>query len=132
LDWRGCLEVVGTVPRLERPLVLECRPPAGVASGDLPWSLADPLARRLPGTEHADVRERGEGAQAIEEAAGRPVVLVVRDPLRHSWQLDLLPFAAVIVDAGWPADLPTSAPVIRTRGIAPALLDAAAEVLAEG
>src|SRR5262249_16189587 len=44
-----CLEVIGAIPRLERPLVVEARPPGGMASGELPWSLAEPLARRMSG-----------------------------------------------------------------------------------
>jgi hypothetical protein len=34
-----------------------------------------------------------------------------------------------VVDCGWPADI-TGVPVLRTRGIAPALLQAAAHTLA--
>ena len=140
--WGRCLQVIGRLPSVERPLVVECRPPAGMASGELPWSLADPLARRLPGAEHLDVHgaddpalaavRRDTPAQAAQRGHGRDVVLVVRDPLRHRWQLDLLDHATVIVDVGWPVDLSTPAPVIRTRGVAPRLLDAAAQLLAEG
>jgi hypothetical protein len=63
-------------------------------------------------------------------------VVVVRDPHRHPWQRALVELArgrrdAVVVDVGWPApDLPD--PLVRTRGIAPALLGAAAAVLAGG
>jgi beta-N-acetylhexosaminidase len=38
--------------------------------------------------------------------------------------------AALVVDVGWPAPLPEGLPVIRTRGVAPGLLTAAAELLA--
>ncbi len=40
-----CLEVLGPLPELHRPLVVECRTPGGMASGALPWSLGEPLAR---------------------------------------------------------------------------------------
>src|SRR5206468_12529609 len=39
LPFDGCLEIIGELPRLAAPLVLECRPPGGMASGALPWSL---------------------------------------------------------------------------------------------
>ena len=130
LEWGRCLEVIGTLPPLQRPLVVECRPPAGMASGELPWSLAEPLARRLPDIEQVDVRGAADAKALAREAAARSVVLVVRDPVRHAWQLELLEFATVIVDVGWPIDLPGARPVVRTRGIAPSLLAATADLLA--
>ena len=66
---------------------------------------------------------------------GRSLVLVIRDPLRHPWQHRLLDLAAARPGAwswtwggrrSWTADVP----LIRTRGIAPGLLAAAAELLA--
>ena len=129
LDWGGCIEVLGTLPHLERPLVVECRPPAGIASGDLPWSLAEPLARRLPGTDHIGVQDAGSAGKLAQQAADRSVVLVVRDPVRHAWQLDYLGLATVIVDVGWPVELPTGTPVVRTRGVAPGLLEATVAAL---
>jgi len=126
LPFAGCLEVLGTLPTLTAPLVLECRPPGGMASGELPWSLAEPLAARCPGTE-AVAMTAGSPWPAVD----RDVVLVVRDPHRHEWQQALLErAAAVIVDVGWPAELPTGVPVLRTRGVAPGLLAAAADALA--
>jgi hypothetical protein len=55
-------------------------------------------------------------------------VVVVRDPQRHTWQRELIARATVVVDCGWPAEL-GDVPTIRTRGIAPGLLRAAAELL---
>jgi beta-N-acetylhexosaminidase len=127
----GCLEVLGALPTLDRPLVVECRPPAGMASGPLPWSLAAPLAELVPGTDVLTVE--AAPADLMQRAAGRSLVLVVRDPQRQTWQQELLAVAArhpsaVVVDAGWPADL-NGLPVVRTRGISPGLLTAAARVL---
>jgi len=125
---RRCLEVRGTLPDLVRPLVLESRTPGGMASGELPWSLGGLVP--------------GEGAvpatgpdQPLPDLTGRSLVLVVRDPLRHPWQHRLLEIAAaragsVVVDVGWPTELGVDLPLIRTRGIAPGLLAAAAELLA--
>jgi beta-N-acetylhexosaminidase len=127
-----CVEVCGDLPALDRPLVVEARPPGGMASGELPWSLAVPLGRLLPGVEARQVT----GATDLAVAPDRSLVVVVRDPHRHPWQRALVELArgrrgAVVVDVGWPApDLPD--PLVRTRGIAPALLGAAAAVLAGG
>jgi beta-N-acetylhexosaminidase len=124
------LEVFGTLPRLHRPLVVECRPPAGMASGPLPWSLGEHLAGLVPGTDTVQVTEAGVPQVALDD---RDVVLVVREPQRFGWQRGMLDRASVIVDAGWPADLTQiGKPVIRTRGIAPDLLRAAARLLADG
>jgi beta-N-acetylhexosaminidase len=123
------VEVLGALPPLRAPLVVECRPPGGMASGDLPWSLYEPLAVRLPGTELVD-------AEAVARGGGRPLVVVVRDPHRHADQAALLDAVAhrpgtVVVDVGWPAFGP-ALPTVRTRGVAPGLLAAAADVLAGG
>jgi beta-N-acetylhexosaminidase len=125
-----CVEIRGTLPRLERPVVIECRTPGGMASEKLPWSLGEPLAELLPGTDV--VRTTGP----VDVPADRAVVLVVRDPQRVTWQQPLLDAAArhpraVVVDCGWPADIDGVA-VVRTRGVAPGLLRAAARTLAAG
>jgi beta-N-acetylhexosaminidase len=125
-----CIEVVGALPALHAPLVIECRTPGGMASGELPWSLGEPLGELLPGAETARTTE------PIALPDGRDVVLVVRDPHRVTWQQPMLAAAAarpgtVVVDCGWPAEL-AGAPLVRTRGIAPGLLRAAARLLAGG
>jgi beta-N-acetylhexosaminidase len=138
-----CVEVLGALPALRAPLVVECRPPGGMASGDLPWSLADPLAVLVAGTEAVGVTDESSALAAVARAAGRSLVAVVRDPLRHPWQRELLRLTsaradAVVVDVGWPADndligLPTdekTIPLVRTRGVAPGLLTAATALLA--
>ena len=122
----GCLEVLGQLPVLHRPVVLECRPPCGMASGELPWSFLDALTLEVPGTQSAVGTNIG---------AGRSLVLVVRDPDRHREQCALIDQAAgrpgsVIIDVGWPSHLGVDVPVIRTRGVAPGLLRAAARRLA--
>ena len=119
------IEIIGTLPRLVRPLVVECRTPGGMASGELPWSLGTHLSAELPGTETLRVDH------AVELPTGRDVVLVVRDPDRVQWQRELLCNATVVVDCGWPG-APPEQPTIRTRGIAPGLLSTAAHALATG
>ncbi len=130
-DGPATIEIIGRLPRLVRPLVVECCPPDNMASGDLPWSLAEPLAERID-----DVVGR-RVSQAVDlELDGRSLVLVVRSPMLYPWQYDLAKLAAtqgdsVIVDVGWPDDdLLGGAPVIRTRGVAPMLMRATADALA--
>jgi beta-N-acetylhexosaminidase len=125
---RRCLEVRGTLPDLVRPVVLESRTPGGMASGELPWSLGG----LVPGQDA--IRVAGPD-DPLPDLSGRSLVLVIRDPLRHPWQHRLLEIAAaragsVVVDVGWPTELDVDVPLIRTRGIAPGLLAAAAELLA--
>ncbi len=131
----GCLEVIGSVPALHRPLVIECRTRPGVASGQLPWSLIDELVPLVDGVDGLRVEHPLDGAELLRLAEGRSLVLLVRDPDRETWQRQLIEAAArhpgaVLVDAGWPAPVPPGLPVLRTRGIAPGLLRAAAATLA--
>ena len=125
-----CVEVRGVLPTLDGPLVVECRSPNGVATGELPWSLAELIAGdtiAVDGPISADA--------ILSRAGRRSLVVVVRDPGRHPWQRGVLDAAvrhhdAVIVDVGWPAEgLPPGIPLVRTRGIAPGLLAAAAQLL---
>jgi beta-N-acetylhexosaminidase len=124
-----CLEVSGSFPTLHRPVVVECHPRLGMASGSLTWSFGAPLAALVPDTDTV-VADRSVD---IEPGAST-LVLVICDPYRHEWQFPMLDAArrrgnAVVVDVGWPVehlDLPT----IRTRGVAPLTLQAAARVLA--
>jgi beta-N-acetylhexosaminidase len=127
-----CVEVRGNLPLLRRPMVVECRTPNGMATGELPWSLAARLRELSPGVETMAIDaapDLGELTRAVQD---RSVVLVVRDPMRNKWQRDVLDAVtpALIVDVGWPAD-DVRLPVVRTRGIAPGLLDAAARLVAD-
>ncbi len=129
-----CLEATGEPPQLDRPLVAEARPPGGMASGELPWSLAEPLGARVAGVESIAVTSSADVERVIDRARDRTLVVVVRDPHRHEWQGALVAAAvahpaSVIVDVGWPTNLPAGVPVIRTRGVAPALLAAVADRL---
>ncbi|MEO6700790.1 MAG: glycoside hydrolase family 3 N-terminal domain-containing protein [Jatrophihabitantaceae bacterium] len=141
-----CLQLIGPLPRLVRPLVVECRSGNGMASGRLPWTLAGRIAELLPDSDSLLVAGPIEASAIMAAAAGRSLVAVVRDPGRNRWQLPVLAAAAghqaergdaVLVDLGWPVELTGLAPelsrqpvpVLRTRGIAPGLLAAAARLL---
>ncbi|MDQ1735546.1 MAG: beta-N-acetylhexosaminidase [Pseudonocardiales bacterium] len=130
-----CLELLGSLPVLHRPLVIECRTRPGIASGDLPWSLIDELTRLVDGVDGLVVDGPVDGIELQRRAEGRSLVVLVRDPDRETWQHQLIDLAAqhpdaVLVDAGWPAPITPGTPVLRTRGIAPGLLRAAAAILA--
>jgi beta-N-acetylhexosaminidase len=124
-----CLEVISSLPTLYRPIVVECHPRLGVASGSLTWSFGAPLAALVPDTDTV-VADR-----TVDIARGdSTLVLVICDPNRHEWQLPMIDAArrrgnAVIVDVGWPIEH-TGLPTIRTRSVAPVSLHAAARVLA--
>jgi beta-N-acetylhexosaminidase len=123
------------LPALHRPLVVECRSPNGIASGELPWSLGSAIAAREPGAETLTV-DGPIDADAIR-AEGRSLVVVLRDRHRHPWQRSVLDAAvrhpdSVIIDAGWPAEDLPPLPLIRTRGVAPGLFAAVADRLAAG
>jgi beta-N-acetylhexosaminidase len=136
-----CVEVSGPLPRLDQPLVVECRTENGMASGALPWSVADRVLAGTPGADALVLAGEVDPGTVRAAAAGRSLVCVIRDPNRHRWQLAVIAAAAqhaaeghpvVLVDVGWPAELPgpvAGLPVVRTRGIAPGLLDAAADLL---
>jgi beta-N-acetylhexosaminidase len=127
------VSVHGELPRLRAPAVLEFRPDNSIAAGAQPagvQSLAARLAGRLPGTTVL-----ADAAALGALAADADLVLVVRDPVRHADQAEVLarlanrPGRTVIVDVGWPtADVPDR-PTIRTRGTAGPLLDAAVRLL---
>ena len=119
-------------------LILECRTPNGMATGAMPWSFAAELAARLP-RAHVVVADGPADVPAAIAAlaqASRPTVLVVRDPDRFPWQRQVLAAVerhrqVVLVDLGWPAELPAGRGVLRTHGVAPDLLAAAAQMLAD-
>jgi beta-N-acetylhexosaminidase len=127
---RRCVEVIGPLPELRDPLLIECHPPGGMAGGELPWSLAVAL-----GVSAQIITEDSPPPDAlVGEVGGRTLIVVVRDPMRYLWQLPWIERArstpgAVMVDVGWPHEPLDRLPGIRTRGIAPGLLAAAAEVL---
>jgi beta-N-acetylhexosaminidase len=131
-----CLELRGSLPVLRRPLVIESRTQPGMASGELPWSLIDELTPLIADVEGLRADGPVDCAELLRRAEGRSLVVLVRDPERETWQRELIDLtaqhpAAVIVDAGWPASIEVATPVLRTRGIAPGLLRAAAAILAE-
>ncbi|MGC1212831.1 MAG: glycoside hydrolase family 3 protein, partial [Micromonospora sp.] len=121
---------------LGRPAhVVEFAPPRNLAIGpETPWGIAGPLTDLLPGTTTARYAEDDVPADPTTGAAGRPVVLVVRDLHRYDWMRAAVARAlavrpdAVVVELGVP-ELVTGAVHVATHGATRAAARAAAELL---
>ncbi|MEU1167448.1 glycoside hydrolase family 3 protein, partial [Streptomyces sp. NPDC005921] len=145
---RRAIRLTGAVrhalPLVTAPHVVELAPATNLAIGkETPWGVAAPLGERLPGTTSVRVRREDLQAhattlqtQALAPAAGRPLVVVVRDAARHKWMAralaDLLAARpdAIVVEMGLPGTVVPSAAQIFTHGATAASGVAAAEVLA--
>ena len=126
---RRALEVKGEVRISGRPLLLDLRPTASIAAGEVMHSLGDVLA-----ASETIVLVEGEPV-AAPPSDGRPVVIVLRDAHRHEWERAaaerLLTDAseAVVVEVGLPLWRPEGVPWIATHGSGRANLEAAAAAL---
>lgn len=146
---RRALRMTGTavadaLPLTAPPHVVELAPDTNLAVGNqTPWGVAAPLAERLPGTTSVRVGHRELSAPevtpssyALEPAAGRPLVVVVRDAARHAWMAGALSELvaarpdAIVVEMGLPGPVAPGAVHISTHGATAASGVAAAEVLA--
>jgi beta-N-acetylhexosaminidase len=112
--------------------VVEVDRPAMIAAGAVPWGVARPLARLDPTSTGERLDGPAAVPAAVARAAGRRLVVAVRDPHRSpeaGAALAALLAArpdAVVVDLGWPA-----APAhITTFGASRASGEAVARVLA--
>ena len=122
--------------------VVEFVAPRNFAIGaETPWGVAAPLAALVPGTTGVRVAagdpDSGSGpADLLLAAAGRPLVLVVRDLHRHDWMLDAVRLLlaarpdAVVVELGVPVAV-LGAVHIATYGATRAAGRAVAEILAD-
>jgi len=117
--------------------VVQLSPHSSMASGVIPWGVAEPLAER--GARVTKVEHRDgpiELAPIVRKAAGHSLVLTVRNLHRHEWQrqaaealLDARP-DAVVIEMGLPACRPAGASAyIATSGAARVCAIAAAEVM---
>ncbi|MBG0828734.1 glycoside hydrolase family 3 protein [Planomonospora sp. ID67723] len=123
------------------PHVVELAPEMNLAiDKGTPWGVGEPLGKLLPGTTvtrlDASTATGGAVEAVLASAAGRPLVLVVRDAHRHAWQADALghilaarPDSAV-VEMGLPGRSDLGAVHIATHGSARVCGQAAAELLA--
>ena len=134
---RKALRVDGNVRVGDDVVVVQLIPQSSMASGVIPWGVAEPLAgrgARVTKFEHRDGPI--DLAPIVRAAAGRSLVLTVRNLHRHEWQqhaagalLDARP-DAVVVEMGLPACRPAGASAyIATSGAARVCAIAAAEVM---
>ncbi|WKU05167.1 glycoside hydrolase family 3 protein [Micromonospora sp. HUAS LYJ1] len=128
-------DAVGRLPLTAAAHVVEFAAPHNIAIGaETPWGLGAPLADLLPGTTTVRLTEADLPADATSGAAGRPLVLVVRDLHRHPWMRAAVDRAlatrpdAVIVELGLP-ELVTGGLHLATHGATRAAARAAAELL---
>jgi beta-N-acetylhexosaminidase len=143
---RRAITIDGAALRPARhAVVVTCHPPIGIAAGDVPWGVAQPLLALDPMATALDLHEpqadRDALAKIVVDAQGRPLVLVVRDAHRHEWQRRVVHelLAArpdlVVVEMGWPADTsPPQQPATRitTHGASRASGEAVARMIFEG
>jgi beta-N-acetylhexosaminidase len=122
-------------PRLAEPAtVIEFRPEPLVAAGEQGFGLGDALRNRGSVAEVVRAERSGSAPLGPPEA---PLVLVLRDAHRHSWQRvaaeELLARRpdAVVVETGLPVWRPPhSGAYVVTHGAGRVNLEAAAEALA--
>ncbi|MEV0518025.1 glycoside hydrolase family 3 N-terminal domain-containing protein [Nonomuraea sp. NPDC050405] len=128
------------LPLTVAPLVVELAPEMNLAIDKAtPWGVGEPLARLLPGTDVTRLTAAQATGPALEDllrgAAGRPLVVVVRDAHRHAWQAQALRHLlsgrpdAVVVEMGLPRRSDLGAVHIATYGSALVCGRAAAEVI---
>jgi beta-N-acetylhexosaminidase len=134
----------GILPLAAPPHVVELVPTTNLAIGkETPWGVAAPLRERLPGTTFVRLhhQELVSGSDALSRyglapAAGRPIVVVVRDAARLPWMGSALAELAtarpdaIVVEMGLPGGSAPGALQIFTHGATAASGVAAAEVLA--
>ncbi|MCZ2803632.1 hypothetical protein O2W18_00770 [Modestobacter sp. VKM Ac-2983] len=134
---RAALRAREVAPLTGPAVVAELRAGTNLAVGDAAWSLAGPLAEHglLAGLQ--TVTEDGVSADdVVTAAAGRPVVVAVRDAYRSPWQtawLDRLHRArpdAVLVALGMSVDAERApGPAVAAHGAARAVTQAVADLL---
>jgi beta-N-acetylhexosaminidase len=136
---RRAVRVTGGPARpLRRPVLVEVVPPANIAVGMVPWGLepwvpADSIVRLGVGAEPGVLARAADGALAA--AAGRPIVVVVRDAHRYQAARDVVTRLlaarpdAVVVEMGLPVWRPPHAVHVATYGAARISGLAAAEIL---
>ncbi|MCK2219603.1 glycoside hydrolase family 3 protein [Actinomadura sp. ATCC 31491] len=120
--------------------VVELAPEMNLAiDRNTPWGVGEPLSRLLPGTTVARLAAGEATGAALERliaaAAGRALVVVVRDAHRYAWQGEALRHLlsarpdAVVVEMGLPARSDLGAVHVATYGSARVCGQAAAEAL---
>jgi beta-N-acetylhexosaminidase len=135
---RRAVRVDGVPQPLHRPLVVEVVPPANMAAGAVPWGLGawvPAVSLRRISTGEPAARLARAIARLLAEAAGRSLVIVVRDAHRYPAAADVASRIlaarpdAVVVEMGLPVWRPPARLYLATFGAARTSGRAAAEVL---
>jgi beta-N-acetylhexosaminidase len=128
---RRALSVTGALPELRDPVVVEVEPPVNIAAGNARWGLG---GRRVAAAPDPGVAASG----ALKDAAGRSLVLVVRDAHRSPATRALVTSVlaerpdTVLVEMGLPYWQPPAGACqayLATYGASRANAEAAAEAL---
>jgi beta-N-acetylhexosaminidase len=122
------------------PLVVELEPDPMIAAGPAGHGLGSVIRERRPAASVVTLHDpAADTADLLRSAEGRPLVLVLRDAARHSWQqsiaCELIASRpdAVVVETGLPGWIPDRARAsIETHGAARVNLEAAADLLMRG
>jgi beta-N-acetylhexosaminidase len=135
---RRAVRVDGVPQPLHRPFVVEIVPPANMAAGAVPWGLGawvpEGSLRRVS-TGESPASPAAPIAGLLAEAAGRSLVIVVRDAHRHPAAAEVASQIlaarpdAVVVEMGLPVWRPRAGLYLATFGASRISSRAAAEVL---
>jgi beta-N-acetylhexosaminidase len=134
---RRALLVRGNVALDAPPLVVELEPAPMVAAGPSRFGLGQAISDRWPESTVVTLHGSSNDAGAVlRSAKARPLVVVLRDAVRHPWQQsmasDLLALRpdTVVVETGLPGWLPAGASTsVATHGAGRRNLEAAADLL---
>jgi beta-N-acetylhexosaminidase len=136
---RRAIRVFGTLPALTSPVIIEIEPQENIAAGRFgwglgPWAPAD--GTRRVDVMHDGVPDPGTAGRILTAAAGRSLVVVVRDAHRDSGVRSLVSALlsarpdAVLVEMGLPVwRPPEGTSYLVTYGASRASAQAAAELL---
>jgi beta-N-acetylhexosaminidase len=122
LELRGDVHVSGT------PVVLELLATPNIAAGPRGRWLAELVSERWPGAELRSVGPH----EPPPEVTGRPLVVVLQNAARHSWQREIADVpGAVVIETGVPVWRPERpAGFVATHGAGRVSLEAALDVIA--
>jgi beta-N-acetylhexosaminidase len=134
---RRALRRDGNVRAGDDAVVVQLSPQSSMASGAIPWGVSEPLTKTgARVSTHVFSGPPVDLQPVLEGAAGRSLVLTVRNLHRHPWQVAAVEAAlarrpdAIVVEMGLPACRPSAARAyIATGGAARVCGIAAAEAM---
>lgn len=135
---RRAIAVSGSLPAPGRPVVVQLVPPSNLAAGAVPWGLspfvpADSYREISTSTGSAALAD--EVSAVLTAAAGRTLIIVVRDAHRHPVavaaveQLLAARPDAIVLEMGLPVWRPAAGSYLASYGAAHSSGRAAAEIL---